>query len=121
AEDGSAAGLVQRAPLARLDLVEELDQRLPALLGAGPAHLGPGFFRFAGVGASPRARFFLSAAKRSRCPDSRSRRRDSSERTAAPRGCRPGGETGDISRRARTAPQLGHATSAASLGTSSSN
>ena len=52
--------------------------------------------------------------------DSRSRRRDSSERTAAPRGWRPGGATEESSRRARSEPQLGQA-AAPPLAISSSN
>ena len=114
-------GLVQWAPGAGLDVPEEADELEAARLGGDVTHLGGGPFFFAGVGASPAARFFLSAASRSRWPDSRSRRLDSSDRTAAPRGCRPGGETGDISRRTRVDPQLGQATSAVSPGRSSSN
>ena len=115
-EDRLGAGLVQRAFGAGLDLAVEADELGPARLGGDAAHPGAGPF-FRGAGASPAARFFLSAASRSWCPASRSRRRDSSDRTPAPRGWRPGGETSDIRRRARGDPQLGQATSAASLGT----
>ena len=50
-------------------------------------------------GCSPFARLARSRASRSRWPASRSPRRDSSERTLAPRGWRPGGATSESSRR----------------------
>lgn len=60
-----------------------------------------------------------SPSRSCRAP-SRSRRRDSSARTFAPRGCRPGGATAEYRRRARSEPHSGQAT-APRAATSSSN
>jgi hypothetical protein len=80
-EDRLGAGLVQGAAGAVLHFLEELDQLLSPLVGAR-AH-----------GFSPAARRLRDSERRSCRAASRSPRRDSSERTFAPRGCRPGGET----------------------------
>jgi hypothetical protein len=62
-----------------------------------------------------------ASAIRSLRAASRSRRRYSESRTLAPRGTRPGGETGESLRRAPAAPQLGQAGAAAALSINSSN
>ncbi len=74
AEHGLGPRLVQRAPGAVLDLLVQRDQALAALLRS-QVH-----------GFSPAARRLRDSAIRSPRAASRSRRRDSSERTPAPRG-----------------------------------
>lgn len=71
-------------------------------------------------GRSPAARRLRDSPSRSWRAASRSRRRDSSERTAAPRGVLPGGETAEISRRVRSDPHSGHAAAAVPAATNSS-
>src|SRR5207342_684722 len=116
-EDGLGPGLVQGALGAAGDLLVEGYQLLAALLGRG-AHFAP--FFFGGCGFSPRARFWRDSTIRSLRAASRSPRIDSFERTLAPRGCRPGGETLDISRRVRPELHSAQATASAPADTSSS-
>lgn len=73
------------------------------------------------MGLSPAARLFLDSAMRSLRAASRSRRCDSPERTAAPRGWRPGGETVESRLRAPAAPQAEQAALVTPAATSSSN
>jgi hypothetical protein len=100
---------MQRTPGALLDLLVELDELLAPRRRIGPVH-----------GFSPAARRLRDSLSRSCRAASRSRRRDSSERTAAPRGVLPGGETAEISRRVRTDPHSGQGTAAVPAATSSS-
>ena len=73
-----------------------------------------------GGGTSPAARLRFVSASRSPRAASLSRRLDSPAFTRAPRGWRPGGETGESRRRARLDPQTGQAGSPAPAETSSS-
>ena len=90
------------------DLFVERDELLAALGGIGGAH-----------GFSPAARRLRDSVIRSSRAATFSRRRDSSERTPAPRGSLPGGDTVDISRRVRSDPHSGQG-AAAPAATSSS-
>jgi len=71
-------------------------------------------------GFSPAARRLRDSTIRSCRAATVSRRRASSERTRAPRGVLPGGETAEISRRVRSERHSGQATVAVPAATSSS-
>jgi hypothetical protein len=108
-EDRLGPRLPQRAFLAALHLFEEGDEPLPPRRRIAGAH-----------GFSPAARRFRDSLIRFSRAATFSRRRDSSERTPAPRGWRPGGETAEIKRRVRSDPHSGQGTAAAPAATSSS-
>src|SRR6201996_4233501 len=100
--------LVQRAFLTLRDFFVEGDELLPPRL------------RRPAQGFSPAARRLRDSVIRSVRAATFSRLRDSSDRTAAPRGIRPGGDTVEINRRVAPDPHAGQSAAPTEAATSSS-